>query len=131
MTRASVELRKFVAPEFIIGAVHAMAHSLGGYSNLPRGECNALLLEHVAEFNFDACPGRYAAIGAILHPTSADKKRRAHNRILSLLAVMLRESPGVTGRLSDLGVTKKGSSRACEKSDMRSLPCDQPKEDDR
>ncbi|NMB77487.1 MAG: iron-containing alcohol dehydrogenase, partial [Methanomicrobiales archaeon] len=28
-----------------LGAVHAMAHSLGGYSDLPHGECNALLLE--------------------------------------------------------------------------------------
>ena len=43
-----------------LGAVHAMAHSLGGFSDLPHGECNALLLAHVMEFNYPACPGRFA-----------------------------------------------------------------------
>ncbi|MEN6351531.1 MAG: iron-containing alcohol dehydrogenase, partial [Syntrophomonas sp.] len=31
----------------ILGAVHAMAHSLGGLLDLPHGECNAILLRHV------------------------------------------------------------------------------------
>ncbi len=90
-----------------LGAVHAMAHSLGGYSDLPHGECNALLLEHVAEFNFDACPGRYTAIGAVLHPTGAHAKTQGAQQDLVLALRMLRESLGVTDRLSDLGVTKK------------------------
>lgn len=34
-----------------LGAVHAMAHSLGGYLDLPHGECNVLLLDHVVAFN--------------------------------------------------------------------------------
>ncbi len=46
-----------------LGAVHAMAHSLGGYLDLPHGECNALLLEHVVAFNFDAASKRYRLIG--------------------------------------------------------------------
>jgi alcohol dehydrogenase len=90
-----------------LGAVHAMAHSLGGYSDLPHGECNALLLEHVAEFNFDACPGRYAAIAAILHPPAAHGKAHGPKQDLVHALRSLRESLGVTDRLSDLGVTKK------------------------
>ncbi|MFA4849501.1 MAG: alcohol dehydrogenase-like regulatory protein ErcA [Methanoregula sp.] len=90
-----------------LGAVHAMAHSLGGYSDLPHGECNALLLEHVAEFNFDACPERYTAIGAILHPTGVHEKTQGAQQDLVLALRTLRESLGVTDRLSDLGVTKK------------------------
>jgi alcohol dehydrogenase len=90
-----------------LGAVHAMAHSLGGYSDLPHGECNALLLEHVSEFNFDACPGRYAAIAAILHPPAAHGKSHGPKQDLVHALRSLRESLGVTDRLSDLGVTKK------------------------
>jgi alcohol dehydrogenase class IV len=46
----------------ILGAVHAMAHSLGGLMDLPHGQCNALLLDHVIAYNFDAAPDRYADI---------------------------------------------------------------------
>lgn len=88
-----------------LGAVHAMAHSLGGYSDLPHGECNALLLEHVAEFNYDACPERYAVIGALLHPQGGKAAGGKAGLVHALQS--LRESLGVTDRLSDLGVTKK------------------------
>ena len=90
-----------------LGAVHAMAHSLGGYLDLPHGKCNALLLEHVAEFNFDACPDRYAAIGTILQPPQARGKTPGAKEDLIHALRTLRESMGVTDRLSDLGVTKK------------------------
>ena len=34
-----------------LGYVHAMAHQLGGYYNLPHGVCNAVLLPYVMKFN--------------------------------------------------------------------------------
>ena len=34
-----------------LGYVHAMAHQLGGYYDLPHGVCNAVLLPHVQRFN--------------------------------------------------------------------------------
>ena len=34
-----------------LGMVHAMAHSLGGFYNLPHGICNAVLLPYVMEYN--------------------------------------------------------------------------------
>ena len=34
-----------------LGYVHAMAHQLSGYYNLPHGVCNAILLPYVEEFN--------------------------------------------------------------------------------
>jgi alcohol dehydrogenase len=46
-----------------LGAVHALAHSLGGFLDLPHGECNALLLEHVVRFNMDSAAERYGQIG--------------------------------------------------------------------
>lgn len=45
-----------------LGLVHAMAHSLGGLMDLPHGECNALLLEHVVNFNYSSDPARYLKI---------------------------------------------------------------------
>jgi len=34
-----------------LGFVHAMAHQLGGFNDLPHGVCNAVLLPHVQRFN--------------------------------------------------------------------------------
>jgi len=34
-----------------LGYVHAMAHQLGGFYDLPHGVCNAVLLPHVQQFN--------------------------------------------------------------------------------
>jgi len=45
-----------------LGAVHALAHSLGGLLAPPHGECNALLLCAVIDFNFPAIPERYRTI---------------------------------------------------------------------
>jgi len=45
-----------------LGAVHAMAHSLGGYYNLAHGECNSKLLHHTINYNFNAAEERYKKI---------------------------------------------------------------------
>jgi len=49
-----------------LGYVHAMAHQLGGFYNLPHGVCNAVLLPEVCEFNLIACPERFADIALAL-----------------------------------------------------------------
>jgi alcohol dehydrogenase len=45
-----------------LGYVHAMAHQLGGFYNLPHGVCNAILLPVVEQFNLIAAPERFADI---------------------------------------------------------------------
>jgi len=45
-----------------LGYVHAMAHQLGGFYDLPHGVCNAVLLPHVVRFNMLACPERFVDI---------------------------------------------------------------------
>ncbi len=45
-----------------LGAVHAMAHSLGGLMDLPHGECNGILLEKVMEANFESAEDMYRII---------------------------------------------------------------------
>ncbi|NDO82405.1 L-threonine dehydrogenase [Citrobacter sp. NCU1] len=41
-----------------LGYVHAMAHQLGGFYDLPHGVCNAVLLPHVQVFNSQVAAGR-------------------------------------------------------------------------
>lgn len=45
-----------------LGYVHAMAHQLGGFYDLPHGVCNAILLPHVCAFNVNASMERFAVI---------------------------------------------------------------------
>ena len=45
-----------------LGYVHAMAHQLGGFYDLPHGVCNAVLLPHVQQYNAQVSPGRLADV---------------------------------------------------------------------
>lgn len=89
-----------------LGAAHAMAHSLGGFLDLPHGECNALLLEHVIANNYAACPQRFDEIGRTLGiditGVSPDERK---NRIAAAIN-NLRESLGISKTLGELGVTR-------------------------
>ncbi|ELC8443088.1 L-threonine dehydrogenase [Clostridium perfringens] len=49
-----------------LGYVHAMAHQLGGFYNLPHGVCNAILLPHVQEYNKATSAARLAKIAKIM-----------------------------------------------------------------
>lgn len=49
-----------------LGYVHAMAHQLGGFYNLPHGVCNAILLPHVQEYNKSTSASRLAKIAKIM-----------------------------------------------------------------
>jgi alcohol dehydrogenase len=45
-----------------LGYVHAMAHQLGGFYNLPHGVCNAILLPYVESFNLMSNLNRFRDI---------------------------------------------------------------------
>lgn len=49
-----------------LGAVHALAHSLGGIFDLPHGECNSILLAPVIEMNFAYASERYTEIAQVM-----------------------------------------------------------------
>ncbi len=48
-----------------LGAVHALAHSLGGRLNLAHGECNSILLDRVIDINYTSATKRYDTIAQI------------------------------------------------------------------
>jgi len=54
-----------------LGYVHAMAHQLGGFYDLPHGVCNAILLPHVQAFNARAAAGRLGDIGRAMGISTA------------------------------------------------------------
>jgi alcohol dehydrogenase class IV len=87
-----------------LGAVHALAHPLGGYFDLPHGECNSLLMEHVIRFNMETSPERYGRIGHImgLKLNGLSKKEQA-NRISDGLS-SLRRQIGIEDGLARRGV---------------------------
>ena len=45
-----------------LGAVHSMAHSMGGLKDLPHGLCNSILLDKVIDFNFNASSHKFKNI---------------------------------------------------------------------
>ncbi len=82
-----------------LGLVHAMAHSLGGLKDLPHGECNAMLLEHVVAFNFHYNPERYLKIGENLGLGCLNDKSSIINGI-----IQLKIETGVNRTLKEIGV---------------------------
>jgi len=49
-----------------LGHVHAMAHQLGGFYDLPHGECNAILLPHVESYNLIAKIERFVKMAELM-----------------------------------------------------------------
>ena len=49
-----------------LGYVHAMAHQLGGFYDLPHGVCNAILLPHVQAYNAKEVPERFVDIATAM-----------------------------------------------------------------
>jgi alcohol dehydrogenase len=94
-----------------LGFVHAMAHQLGGYYDLPHGVCNAVLLPHVQSFNALVCAERLRdvahAMGADIRGFSAEEGAQAAINTIRNLAKDV-EIPGglreLGAKLSDIPV---------------------------
>ncbi|SPF46999.1 Fe-containing alcohol dehydrogenase [Syntrophobacter sp. SbD1] len=90
-----------------LGHVHAMAHQLGGFYDLPHGVCNAILLPHVQRFNMIAKMGRFADIARTMgEPVAALSQRDAAERALQAIMVLSRDV-GIPSGLKGLGVKEQ------------------------
>lgn len=87
-----------------LGATHSLAHSLGGYKDLPHGECNALLLPHVIDFNFSQQPRRFRAVAQALGLAVQGLSDSGLRRLLIDEVVALRRGCGIDGALTQRGV---------------------------
>ena len=87
-----------------LGYVHAMAHQLGGFYNLPHGVCNAVLLPHVEAFNAEGSAERLADIAAAMGVALAGASA-AQNAANCLDGIRkLSVDVGIPKGLLDLGV---------------------------
>lgn len=90
-----------------LGYVHAMAHQLGGFYDLPHGVCNAVLLPHVESFNASVCPDRLRDIaksmGVNVTGLSAEEGAKA-----ALAAIRtLSKDINIPSGLAELGAKKE------------------------
>ncbi len=98
-----------------LGCVHAMAHSLGGYKDLPHGECNALLLSHVMAYNFSMAPERFLRIGSALGGDFRGLAEREGCAALLARVLSLRLACGIEGGLASRGVREDDIDRLAAK----------------
>lgn len=87
-----------------LGLTHAMSHSLGGYSDLPHGECNAILMAHAYNFNFSASSERYFKIGNVLGLTLDKLTKKERQKAIFEKLDELKTKSGVTATLSTIGI---------------------------
>lgn len=93
----------------ILGAVHAMSHSLGGFLDLPHGLCNAMLLEHVIDFNYFEAAERFKVVAETMG---------IDTRGLTTLQIKQRLMQHVMALKADVGFTQKLSMHGVSISDI-------------
>lgn len=94
----------FAFSNAILGAVHAMAHSLGGLLDLPHGECNGILLNHVVDFNYSSTPDKFNKISEVIGIKMHNYNSQEKKLILFDKLQELKESIGIIKSLKELGV---------------------------
>ncbi|MEW6661427.1 MAG: iron-containing alcohol dehydrogenase [Bacillota bacterium] len=90
-----------------LGLVHAMAHPLGGFFNVPHGVANAVLLPYVMQFNLLADKGKYERIAQLLGEdlnglSSAERAQKAVEAVETL-----NRDLGIPAKISAVGVKKE------------------------
>lgn len=89
-----------------LGYVHAMAHQLGGFYDLPHGVCNAVLLPHVQNFNKKVCAVRLGDVARFMgiDTTGMDHLQAADAAIEYI--VNINKRIGIVSGLAELGVNE-------------------------
>ena len=90
----------------LTGAVHALAHSLGGLYSIPHGLANSIMLPEVMEFNLPEKPERFMMIADALGvPVDGLNPEEAGEKAIEAVR-KLRKDIGLTQTLSDFKVPK-------------------------
>ena len=90
-----------------LGYVHAMAHQLGGFYNLPHGVCNAILLPHVERYNLIANPKRFAEIAEAMGENIEGLSVREAADVALEAIEQLSADVGIPSGLAELNVKEK------------------------
>jgi alcohol dehydrogenase class IV len=87
-----------------LGAVHALANTIGAQFGVHHGTANALFLPYVMDFNISSSPARFARIARALgEDTAGLTDEQAAQRAASAVHRLAKET-GVPRKLSEVGV---------------------------
>lgn len=89
----------------ILGAVHAMSHSLGGWLDLPHGLCNAMLLEHVIAYNYSNAADRFKVIAETMGLDTRGLNQTEIKARLMAAVIELKRDVGLSQKLAENGVS--------------------------
>lgn len=90
-----------------LGLVHAMAHQLGGFYDLPHGLCNAILLPQVIRFNGRVASDKYRTI---LKELGVDTKELSMEEIVDIFCKKISSLNivlGIDKKFAELGVKEE------------------------
>ncbi|HPQ35346.1 MAG TPA: iron-containing alcohol dehydrogenase [Tenuifilaceae bacterium] len=87
-----------------LGCVHSLAHSLGGYFDLPHGECNAIILPHVVGYNFDSAEDKFMNIVSFIGLPQKKKSKNEIKKTLVDYLIEYRMKVGINSNLTSKGV---------------------------
>ena len=90
----------------ILGANHAMAHSLGGALDLAHGECNAMILDHVIEYNYATVPERFEQIARAMGLELGGLLPQGRKAALLDHVRELKKKANIVRTLEDVGVSR-------------------------
>jgi len=86
-----------------LGYVHAMAHQLGGFYDLPHGVCNAILLPHVQRYNAQVCPERLRDVAKAMGVNVAEMTAEQGAEAAIDAIVALAKDVGIPTGIEQLG----------------------------
>ena len=89
-----------------LGIVHAMAHALGGFLDLRHGECNAILLEHAVNYNYESASEKYNDLAAAMGIEIKGMNNPQIKNALTETIAQLRYKTGIRHGFSALGLKK-------------------------
>lgn len=87
-----------------LGYVHAIAHQLGGFYNLPHGVCNAILLPEVQEFNSRVSSNKLKDIAKFMGVDTSDMSDEEGAKSCINAIRKLSSDVGIPSGLKELGV---------------------------
>lgn len=88
-----------------LGSLHSLAHSLGGYLDLPHGECNAILLPHIIDYNFSYSEHKYKDIASLMGINNHGLNTKECKTQLIKEIFSLNHKLGIDSKLKDKGVS--------------------------
>lgn len=89
-----------------LGYVHAMAHQLGGFYDLPHGVCNAVLLPHVMKYNSQISSEKLANLAVFIEKDINCKNLTTQEAVNFVIdkVIELSNEIGIPNGIKELGV---------------------------